>query len=138
MGESLKDELEGFTLSRLSDTLISQTYGHDLVQLYERHGDSFRLALIKDRAGNSIAMNFRDGRLIQLVSSAGHVVDLAHDKHGRIVRVSLQNRKPACRCARWRNTNTARSRRWPRTPATCWPPAMKTAKAGATNTSTTC
>ena len=36
-------------------------------------------------------MNFRDGRLIQLVSSAGHVVDLAHDKHGRIVRVSLQN-----------------------------------------------
>ena len=91
VGESLKDELEGFTLSRLSDTLISQTYGHDLVQLYERHGDSFRLALIKDRAGNSIAMNFRDGRLIQLVSSAGHVVDLAHDKHGRIVRVSLQN-----------------------------------------------
>ncbi|WP_052941683.1 RHS repeat-associated core domain-containing protein [Chromobacterium subtsugae] len=90
-GESHKDGIEGFTLTRLSDTLLSQTFGHDLIQLYERHGDSFRLALIKDRAGNSIAMNFRDGRLSQLVSSAGYVVDLSHDAIGRITRVTLRN-----------------------------------------------
>lgn len=91
VGESLKDELEGHTLTTLSDTLLSLSFGHDLVQLYERHGDSFRLALIKDRAGNSIAMNFRDGRLSQLVSSAGYVVGLAHDKHGRVSRICLQD-----------------------------------------------
>ncbi|WP_052877928.1 RHS repeat-associated core domain-containing protein [Chromobacterium subtsugae] len=90
-GESHKDAIEGFTLTRLSDTLLSQTFGHDLIQLYERHGNSFRLALIKDRAGNSIAMNFRDGRLCQLISSAGYAVDLSHDSIGRITRATLQN-----------------------------------------------
>ncbi|MGC0155749.1 DUF6531 domain-containing protein, partial [Chromobacterium vaccinii] len=90
-GESYKDEIEGYTLTRLSDTLLSQTFGHDLIQLYERHGDSFRLAMIKDRAGNSIAMNFRGGRLSQLVSSAGYAVDLSHDAIGRITRMTLQN-----------------------------------------------
>ncbi|MFC7422029.1 RHS repeat-associated core domain-containing protein [Iodobacter arcticus] len=95
VGESIKDVLEGFTLSRLSETLLSVAYGHELVQLYEQQGKSFRLALIKDRAGNSIAMNFRDTRMVQLISSAGAVVDLEHDTLGRITTIKLQDPQQA-------------------------------------------
>ncbi|MBA4710205.1 RHS repeat-associated core domain-containing protein [Aquitalea aquatica] len=90
-GLSHKDAIEGYTLTRLSDTLLSQAFGHDLIQLYEKQGDSFRLAMIKDRAGNSIAMGFTQGRLSQLISSAGHVLDINHDAAGRIVAVALRN-----------------------------------------------
>ncbi|RMC90818.1 sugar-binding protein [Aquitalea palustris] len=91
LGESLKDELEGHTLTRLDDKLISLSFGHELVQLYEKQGSRYLLALIKDRAGNTLAVNFRDGRISQLVSSAGYLVALSYDAHGRIVQINQQD-----------------------------------------------
>ncbi|MCE1186523.1 MAG: DUF6531 domain-containing protein, partial [Rhodocyclales bacterium] len=88
-GKAHKDSVEGYTLMLLSENLLSQTFSQDRVHLYERQGDRFRLALMRDRAGNSIAMNFREGRLVQLVSSAGFVVGLSHDAQGRIEQVVL-------------------------------------------------
>ena len=82
------DRVEGVTLSRLDDTWVTVAYGHDLLHVYEKRGDSFRLALQKDRAGNTIALDYDDAnRLARLVSSAGHTLALRHDSRGRIATI---------------------------------------------------
>ncbi len=82
------DRVEGVTLSRLDDTWTTVAYGHDLLHVYEKRGDSFRLALQKDRAGNTIALDYDDAnRLARLVSSAGHTLAFRHDSRGRIATI---------------------------------------------------
>ncbi|MBR8080999.1 RHS repeat-associated core domain-containing protein [Burkholderia cenocepacia] len=82
------DRVEGVTLSRLDDTWTTVAYGHDLLHVYEKRGDSFRLALQKDRAGNTIALDYDDAnRLARLVSSAGHTLAFHHDSRGRIATI---------------------------------------------------
>ncbi|MCA8067173.1 RHS repeat-associated core domain-containing protein [Burkholderia sp. AU38729] len=83
----VKDDLaENLTLSRLDDTWMTIAYGHDVLHVYERHGDVFRLAMQKDRAGNTITLDYDAlGRVVRLIDASGNVLSFEHDKRGRIV-----------------------------------------------------
>lgn len=91
VGSSHDDPVESLTLSRLSDTLLSITRGHELIEVYELHGKSFRLAMLKDRPGNSIVMSYDEtGRIQALAGSAGFKVNFNHDQQGRILSVAQE------------------------------------------------
>ncbi|HDR9797799.1 TPA: RHS domain-containing protein [Burkholderia cenocepacia] len=84
---SVHDDLsENLTLSRLDDTWVTIAYGHDELHVYERRGNAFRLAMQKDRAGNTITLDY-DARdhVARLIDANGNVLSFEHDKHGRIV-----------------------------------------------------
>lgn len=82
------DPSENLTLSRLDDMWVTITYSHDVLHVYERHGDAFRLAMQKDRAGNTITLDY-DGlnRLARLIDASGNVLAFEHDRVGRIVQI---------------------------------------------------
>ena len=82
------DRVEGVTLSRLDETWVTLSYGHETLYVYEKRGETFRLALHKDRAGNTVALDYdSDNRLARLVSSAGHTLAFLHDARGRITAI---------------------------------------------------
>ncbi|WP_412022580.1 RHS repeat-associated core domain-containing protein [Burkholderia cepacia] len=86
---AVHDDLsENLTLSRLDDTWVTVSYGHDELHVYERRGDAFRLAMQKDRAGNTITLDYDAlDRLARLIDSSGNVLAFEHDRHGRIVQI---------------------------------------------------
>ncbi|WP_419686033.1 RHS repeat-associated core domain-containing protein [Burkholderia theae] len=86
---TVHDDLsENLTLSRLDDTWVTVSYGHDELHVYERRGDAFRLAMQKDRAGNTITLDYDAlDRLARLIDASGNVLAFEHDRHGRIVQV---------------------------------------------------
>ncbi|WP_333998851.1 RHS repeat-associated core domain-containing protein [Burkholderia cepacia] len=87
-GEVHDDLSEKLTLSRLDDTWVTVAYGHVALHVYERRGDVFRLAMQKDRAGNTIALDYDSlDRLARLIDANGNVLAFEHDKHGRIVQI---------------------------------------------------
>ncbi|WP_175999287.1 RHS repeat-associated core domain-containing protein [Burkholderia stabilis] len=80
------DLAEDLTLTRLDDTWVTIAYGHDVLHVYEQHGDTFRLAMQKDRAGNSITLDYDAlDRVARLIDANGNVLSFEHDKQGRIV-----------------------------------------------------
>ncbi|WP_081053120.1 RHS repeat-associated core domain-containing protein [Burkholderia territorii] len=80
------DLSESLTLSRLDDTWATVAYGHDELHVYERRGDAFRLAMQKDRAGNTITLDYDVlDRLVRLIDASGNVLSFEYDKQGRIV-----------------------------------------------------
>ncbi|WP_407971109.1 RHS repeat-associated core domain-containing protein [Burkholderia pyrrocinia] len=79
------DLAENLTLSRLDDTWVTIAYGYDALHVYERRGDAFRLAMQKDRAGNTITLDYDAlDRVARLIDASGNVLSFEHDKHGRI------------------------------------------------------
>ncbi|WP_240674382.1 RHS repeat-associated core domain-containing protein [Burkholderia stabilis] len=86
---TVHDDLsENLTLSRLDETWVTVSYGHDELHVYERRGDAFRLAMQKDRTGNTITLDYDAlDRLARLIDSSGNVLAFEHDRHGRIVQV---------------------------------------------------
>ena len=87
-GAAHDDRVEGVTLSRLDETWVTLSYGHETLYVYEKRGDMFRLALQKDRAGNTVALDYdADHRLARLVSSAGQTLTFRHDARGRITAI---------------------------------------------------
>ncbi|QDW49228.1 RHS repeat-associated core domain-containing protein [Burkholderia sp. KBS0801] len=86
---AVHDDLsENLTLSRLDDTWVTIAYGHAVLHVYERRGDAFRLAMQKDRAGNTITLDYDAlDRLARLVDASGNVLAFEHDKHGRILQI---------------------------------------------------
>ncbi|WP_080419960.1 RHS repeat-associated core domain-containing protein [Burkholderia ubonensis] len=87
-GDVHDDLSENLTLSRLDDTWVTISYGHDALHVYERRGDAFRLAMQKDRAGNTITLDYDTlDRLARLIDANGNVLAFEHDKHGRIVQI---------------------------------------------------
>lgn len=84
-GEAHDDRGEGFTLLRLDDTWLTLTRAHDTLEAYEKRGETFRLAFIKDRAGNQITLDYDDGhRLSRLIAPQASVA-FVRDAAGRIV-----------------------------------------------------
>ncbi|VBB11929.1 RHS repeat-associated core domain-containing protein [Burkholderia stabilis] len=80
------DLAENLTLTRLDDTWVAIAYDHDVLHVYEQHGDVFRLAMQKDRAGNTITLDYDAlGRVVRLIDASGNVLSFEHDKQGRIV-----------------------------------------------------
>ncbi|MBN3794159.1 RHS repeat-associated core domain-containing protein [Burkholderia sp. Ac-20392] len=86
---AVHDDLsENLTLSRLDETWVTIAYGHAALHVYERRGDAFRLAMQKDRAGNTITLDYDTlDRLARLIDASGNVLAFEHDKHGRIVQI---------------------------------------------------
>ncbi|BAX59554.1 RHS repeat-associated core domain-containing protein [Burkholderia stabilis] len=86
---AVHDDLsENLTLSRLDDTWVTVSYGHDELHVYERRGDVFRLAMQKDRAGNTITLDYDAlDRLARLIDASGNVLAFEHDRRGRIVQI---------------------------------------------------
>ncbi|OXJ18573.1 RHS repeat-associated core domain-containing protein [Burkholderia sp. HI2500] len=88
VGEAYDDLAENLTLSRLDETWVTIAYGHDALYIYELHGDVFRLAMQKDRIGNTITLDYDDlGRLTRLIDASSNVLSFEHDRQGRIVLV---------------------------------------------------
>ncbi|CAB3962639.1 YD repeat-containing protein [Burkholderia cenocepacia] len=88
VGDVYDDLSENLTLSRLDDTWVTISYGHDTLHVYERRGDAFRLAAQKDRSGNTITLDYDSlDRLTRLIDASGNVLAFEHDRHGRIVQI---------------------------------------------------
>nr|WP_223964456.1 RHS repeat-associated core domain-containing protein [Burkholderia diffusa] len=84
-GSAHDDLSEGHTLLRLDDRWLTLTRGHVLLEAYERHGNVFRLAFVKDRAGNQVTLEYdAQGRLHRLIAPHAQVA-FRHDVRGRIV-----------------------------------------------------
>lgn len=85
VGSAHDDLSEMQTLLRLDEQWLTVTRGHAMLEAYERHDNVFRLAFVKDRAGNQLTLDYdADGRLHRLIAS--HVqVAFRHDTRGRIV-----------------------------------------------------
>ncbi|WP_080408543.1 glycohydrolase toxin TNT-related protein, partial [Burkholderia ubonensis] len=87
-GDAHDDLSEGHTLLRLDEQWLTLTRGHELLETYERHGNAFRLAFVKDRAGNQVTLDYdAEGRLHRLIASQAQVA-FRHDAHGRIVGIA--------------------------------------------------
>nr|WP_310634469.1 RHS repeat-associated core domain-containing protein [Paraburkholderia sp.] len=84
-GAAHDDLTENLTLLRVDDRWLTLTRGHDSLEAYEKHGERFRLAFLKDRAGNQITLDYdAHGRLYRLI--APHVqVAFKLDTRGRIL-----------------------------------------------------
>ncbi|MFM0023170.1 RHS repeat-associated core domain-containing protein [Paraburkholderia azotifigens] len=83
-GQTHDDRGEDLTLARLDDHWLTLMRGHELLEAYEQRGDAFRLAFIKDRAGNQITFVYDTAdRLTRISTSAASVV-FSHDAAGRI------------------------------------------------------
>ncbi|KAG8150172.1 RHS repeat-associated core domain-containing protein [Burkholderia catarinensis] len=87
-GGAHDDPAEGHTLLRLDDRWLTLTRGHTLLETYERHDNVFRLAFVKDRAGNQVTLDYdAQGRLHRLIAPHSQVA-FRHDARGRIVEVT--------------------------------------------------
>ncbi|WP_186108175.1 RHS repeat-associated core domain-containing protein [Burkholderia gladioli] len=87
VGAAHDDLAENLTLSRPDDHWIALTRGHELLEAYERHGDRYRLAFIKDRAGNQLTVDYdSEGRLYRLLMPHGQIA-FQIDGHGRILEI---------------------------------------------------
>ncbi|WP_161788602.1 RHS repeat-associated core domain-containing protein [Burkholderia paludis] len=85
VGSAHDDLSEGQTLLRLDEQWLTVTRGHALLEAYERHGNAFRLAFVKDRAGNQLTLDYdAEGRLRRLIAPHAQVA-FRHDSRGRIV-----------------------------------------------------
>jgi RHS repeat-associated protein len=90
VGEHHQDRSEGQTLSQLSDKLLTVAHGHELLEIFERHGESYLLAMLRDRAGNEIVLDYDiQGRLSRLRNGESPWALLQYDAHNRISSISL-------------------------------------------------
>ncbi|MBA1362938.1 RHS repeat-associated core domain-containing protein [Burkholderia gladioli] len=87
IGAAHDDLAENLTLLRVDERWLTLTRGHDMLEAYERHGDRYRIAFIKDRAGNQQTFDYdAEGRLYRLIMP--HVqVAFKLDAQGRIVEI---------------------------------------------------
>jgi RHS repeat-associated protein len=84
-GQAHDNISEDFTLKRIDEHQLALTRGHELLELFEKHGDRFRLSLIRDRRGNQIALGYDEhGRLFRLVTAHTQVA-FKYDERSRIV-----------------------------------------------------
>ncbi|RQH01655.1 RHS repeat-associated core domain-containing protein [Paraburkholderia dinghuensis] len=90
-GETHDDLAENLTLARLDDQWLTLTRGHELLEAYEKRGDAFHLAFLRDRNGNQVTLDYDEAhRLTRLITSQGVVV-FSHDAGGRLIEAAEVN-----------------------------------------------
>lgn len=89
IGEAYRHPIEGFTLLRVNESLITLTHGKEQIEVYELYGKQFRLALLKDRIGNALTLHYEEDRLKLITDTQGQHIYFTHDEHGRFARVEL-------------------------------------------------
>jgi len=57
----------------------------------DERGERYRLAVVEDRNRNRIALTYEEGRLVEVVDSAGRVVRTTSTKEGRIASIEVKN-----------------------------------------------
>lgn len=84
-GDAHDDQGEGLTLLRLDEQWLTLTRGHELLEAYEKHGSVFRLAFVKDRAGNQVTLDYDQQQHLHRLITPQAIVAFTHDERGRIV-----------------------------------------------------
>ncbi|KAA0079619.1 sugar-binding protein [Paraburkholderia sp. T12-10] len=85
VGRSYDNLAADLTITRLDEGTLALNRGHELLELFEKAGDRFRLRLIRDRKGNQIIVDYDDkGRLFRLMLPATQVA-FKYDDRSRIV-----------------------------------------------------
>ncbi|MFM0375635.1 RHS domain-containing protein [Paraburkholderia strydomiana] len=84
-GETHDDLAEDLTLAQLDDRWLTLTRGHELLEAYEKRGDAFRLAFLKDRSGSQVTLDYDDAHRLTRLITAQSIVVFSHDEGGRLV-----------------------------------------------------
>ena len=94
VGRAWHHPIEDFTLARIDKDLLTLNVGKDLLEIYERDGNSFRLSAIKDRNGNALGFHYSGSRLIAVNDSNGHTIGISYNEQGKISRIELLGENP--------------------------------------------
>ncbi|EKS9795786.1 MULTISPECIES: RHS repeat-associated core domain-containing protein [Burkholderia] len=86
-GDAHDDRGEGLTLLRLDESWVTVTRGHELLEAYEKRGDAFRLAFIKDRSGNQLTLDYDAQQRLSRIIAPQAIVAFAYDDKHRIAEV---------------------------------------------------
>ncbi|PCE26092.1 sugar-binding protein [Paraburkholderia acidicola] len=84
-GDAHDDQGEGLTLLRLDEQWLTLTRGPELLEAYEKRGSAFRLAFVKDRAGNQVTLDYDQQHHLHRLITPHAIVAFTHDGRGRIV-----------------------------------------------------
>ena len=81
--------IEDFTLMRVSEDMLTLNVGKDLLEIYERYGNAFRLSAIKDRNGNALGFHYSGQHLIGINDTNNHLVVIHYNEQDKISRIEL-------------------------------------------------
>ncbi|TKC89206.1 sugar-binding protein [Trinickia terrae] len=84
-GATHDDLGEGITLARLDEAWLTLTRGHELLEAYEKRGDAFRLAFIKDRSGNQVTLDYDEQQRLSRLITPQAIVAFMHDGAGHVL-----------------------------------------------------
>ena len=94
VGRAWHHPIEDFTLARIDKDLLTLNVGKDLLEIYERDGNSFRLSAIKDRNGNALGFHYSGSRLIAVNDTNDHTIGISYNEQGKISRIELLGENP--------------------------------------------
>ena len=83
-GRAYHHPIEDFTLMRVSEDMLTLNVGKDLLEIYERYGDVFRLSTIKDRNGNALGFHYSGQHLIGINDTNNHLVVIHYNEQDKI------------------------------------------------------
>lgn len=79
IGDAHRHNVDGFNIIYLSEELISITYGKNMLELFEKHGNSYKLATIKDQNNNTISLSYDDHHRLILINNHSNNYSLTFD-----------------------------------------------------------
>jgi len=88
-GRAYHHPIEDFTLMRVSEDMLTLNVGKDLLEIYERYGDVFRLSTIKDCNGNALGFHYSGQHLIGINDTNNHLVVIHYNEQDKISRIEL-------------------------------------------------
>ncbi|RKV79480.1 MAG: hypothetical protein D8H97_15510, partial [Neisseria sp.] len=88
-GRAYHHPIEDFTLMRVSEDMLTLNVGKDLLEIYERYGNAFRLSAIKDRNGNALGFHYSGQHLIGINDTNNHLVVIHYNEQDKISRIEL-------------------------------------------------
>ena len=88
-GRAYHHPIEDFTLMRVSEDMLTLNVGKDLLEIYERYGNAFRLSAIKDRNGNALGFHYSGQHLIGINDTNNRLVVIHYNEQDKISRIEL-------------------------------------------------
>ena len=74
---------------RVSEDMLTLNVGKDLLEIYERYGNAFRLSAIKDRNGNALGFHYSGQHLIGINDTNNHLVVIHYNEQDKISRIEF-------------------------------------------------
>ena len=97
VGEFHRDGTNGYNIAYLSVGLISITFGHDQIQLFQKQGNKhYKLYMVRDRNGNSIELHYdKQYRLVLIDNHTDkHSLSFKYNQNKQIEAVYLHHSNP--------------------------------------------